>query len=190
MENRVTASTWPLERAFISTRAILAKVQPNQLDSPTPCTSWDVRTLVGHFMGSARWGATTVGSDREVPTADSNEDLLGTYDAIIDAALAAFGAEGALDQTMQLPMGELSGAEVLGIVARDQFVHGWDLARAIGESPDLDPELAEELLVQAKESISDDIRGSGAAAIFGPIVDAPAGATAADLLAAYLGRAM
>ena len=32
-----------LNRAFRSTQAIVAKVQPGDLDAPTPCASWDVR---------------------------------------------------------------------------------------------------------------------------------------------------
>ncbi len=191
MENDdTTTSTWQLRRAFISTRAILAKVQPNQLDTPTPCKSWDVSALIDHLVGSARWGATTVASGRDIPGSATNEDFLTTYDAVIDVALAAFDANGALGQTIKVPMGELSGYDVLEIVTRDQFVHGWDLARAIGHSTDLDPELAEQLLVHAEADISEDARGTEEQALFGPIVDAPVGASPADRLAAYLGRAV
>jgi uncharacterized protein (TIGR03086 family) len=189
MENgHTTNATSQLERAFISTRAILAEVQPDQLEKSTPCTSWDVRTLIDHFVGSARWGATTLGWEEEILRSDPDSDFLIAYDAIIDAALAAFGAEGALEQTMELPMGVLSGGDVLAIVTRDQFVHGWDLARALDQGTDLDPELAEALLTQAKVGVPDDMRGSGEGAIFGAIVDASAGATSADRLAAFLGR--
>lgn len=183
-----TTSTWQLKRAFISTRAILAKVQPNQLDSPTPCTSWDVSTLIDHFVGSARWGATAVGSGRGIPRSDAGEEFLTTYDGVIEMTLAAFDADGALGRTMKLPMGELSGSDVLEIVTRDQFVHGWDLARSTGHSTDLDPELAEQLLIQAEAHIPENTRGTEEVAMFGPIVDAPAGAIPADRLAAYLGR--
>jgi uncharacterized protein (TIGR03086 family) len=188
--NQMTASTSRLKRAFVSTRAILAEVQPEQLDNPTPCTSWDISALIDHFVGSARWGAATVGSGGDIPGGDSSDDYLTRYDAIIDAALAAFEAEGALDKMIDLPMGELSGADVLGIVTRDQFVHGWDLARAIGCATDLDPELAAELLTEAQVGISEDTRGPEDVAFFGPIVDAPAGASPADRLAAFLGRSL
>ena len=123
----LTNATWQLERAFVSTRALLAQVRTDQLDEPTPCTSWDIRTLIDHFLGSARWGATVVGWNEEIRLRDSDDDFLIAYDAVIDIALAAFGADGALERTMDLPVGLLSGADVLGIVTRDQFVHGWDL---------------------------------------------------------------
>jgi hypothetical protein len=68
--------------------------------------------------------------------------------------------------------------------------HGWDLARAIGHHTDLDPELADELLVQARVEILDAYRGPEGEAIFGPIVAAPPGACPADRLAAFLGRSV
>jgi uncharacterized protein (TIGR03086 family) len=188
--NQMTASTWQLRRAFISTRAILAKVQPNQLHSPTPCTLWDVGTLIDHFIGSAKWGVIAVSSGEDIPSNEPGHDYLTTYDAIIDIALVAFNAPGALDKAMKLPKGEVTGVDVLEIVTRDQFVHGWDLARAIGHSTELDPDLAEELLVQAIAGVSDEIRGTDEGAIFGPIVEPPPRASLADRLAAYLGRSM
>jgi hypothetical protein len=50
---------------------------------------------------------------------------------------------------------------------------------------DLDPGLAGELLVQARAENLDAYRGT----FFGPAVEAPAGASTADRLAAFLGRA-
>ncbi len=53
----------PLGRAFASTRAVLVKVQAGQLDAPTSCASWDVRALIEHFTGSARWAAAAIGGE-------------------------------------------------------------------------------------------------------------------------------
>ena len=41
----------PLSRTFDHTTRVLAGVGRDQLDDPTPCTEWDVRTLVAHTMG-------------------------------------------------------------------------------------------------------------------------------------------
>ena len=62
-----------------------------------------------------------------------------------------------------------------------------DLAQATGQSTDLAPELAAALLEGAKASIPDEFRGPEGAP-FGPKQEAPTGATAADELAAFLGR--
>jgi uncharacterized protein (TIGR03086 family) len=72
---------------------------------------------------------------------------------------AAFEADGALDRTVRLPFAEFPGAVVRGMAALDQFTHGWDLARAIGYPADLDPDLAAQLLDQARMAITDAFRG-------------------------------
>jgi uncharacterized protein (TIGR03086 family) len=179
-----------LSRAFASTRAVLAKVGPGQLDAATPCASWDVRALINHFVGSARWGAAAAtGAAQEITVEDyAAGDFLVHYDDSIDLALAAFGSADVLEKRIELAFGEFPGVEVMHMVARDQFTHGWDLARAIGHHTDLDPDLADELLIQAQAEIVDAYRGPEGQAIFGPIVEAPAGACPADRLAAFLGR--
>jgi uncharacterized protein (TIGR03086 family) len=178
-----------LSRAFDSTVAILAKVQPDQLAAPTPCASWDVRQLINHFTGTALWWASTLGGDVEVADADyAAGDFVASYQENGRIAVAAFGADGALDRSIQLPFGEFPGPVVLTMAALDQFAHGWDLARAIGLDTDLDPELATELLGHARRTISDAFRGDDGVAPFGPLREAPAGASPADQLAAFLGR--
>jgi uncharacterized protein (TIGR03086 family) len=216
------ARTRPLNRAFASTRAVLAQVQEGQLGAPTPCVSWNVRTLISHFIDTARWAASTVSATNEPATdetapneaaTDEDEgttdepatdaaggaastahygtaDLLASYDKAIGTALAAFGCAGVLEKTVSLPFGEFSGAALMGLAARDQFTHGWDLARAIGHHTDLDPELAGELLIQARTEITEAFRGPDGVALFGSAVDAPASASPADRLAAFLGRAL
>ena len=73
-----------------------------------------------------------------------------------------------LDRTVRLPFGEFPGAVVLGMAATEQFTHGWDLARATGQPTDLDPDLAAELLGQARLVITDAYRGPDGEALFGP----------------------
>jgi hypothetical protein len=50
----------PLDQALQGTLAILTRVRPKDLGGPTPCASWDVRALVNHFAGTARWWAATL----------------------------------------------------------------------------------------------------------------------------------
>jgi uncharacterized protein (TIGR03086 family) len=68
------------------------------------------------------------------------------------------------------------------------MTHGWDVAKATGQSTDLDPELAAELLEGARLAIPDAFRGPDTQAPFGPEQPVPANATNADKLAAFLGR--
>jgi uncharacterized protein (TIGR03086 family) len=195
----------PLRRAFASTRTVLVQVQAGQLAAPTPCASWDVQALIEHFIGSAGWAATAIGgpeaadpeaADPEAADPEAADqgfavgDFVAAYDQGIKGALAAFGTEGALEKAVTLPWGEFSGAALMWLAVNDQFVHGWDLARAIGHDTDLDSGLADELLVRGQAWITDAYRGPDGTGLFGPSVKAPTRASSADRLAAFLGRAM
>jgi uncharacterized protein (TIGR03086 family) len=178
-----------LDRALQSTLAILTKVQPADLDAPTPCAAWNIRALINHFVGTARWWAGVLAGEATVTDADyAGGDFVAAYEESIRIALAAFEAEGALGRTVRLPFGEFPGAVVQGMAALDQFAHGWDLAHALGYPTDLDPGLAAQLLGQARMAITDAYRGPDGEAPFGPVAQAPAGAGPADQLAAFLGR--
>jgi uncharacterized protein (TIGR03086 family) len=182
-------SECPLNQALQATLAILTKVGPGDLAAPTPCASWDVSALVSHFVGTTRWWAAMVAGQEAASGADyAAGDFVAAYEESIRMAVAAFAAEGALDKTITLPFGEFPGAVLRDLAAMEQFAHGWDLARAIGQATDLDPELAAGLLSRARLTIPDSLRGPDGAALFGPATEAPAGAGPADQLAAFLGR--
>ena len=182
-------SECPLNQALQSTLAILTKVRSDDLAAPTPCVSWDVRALVSHFVGTARWWAAAIAGEEQAVDADyAAGDFVAAYEESIRIAVAAFTAEGALDKTVQLPFGEFPGAVLRDLAATEQFTHGWDLARAIGYSADLDPELAAGLLSRARLVITNSYRGPDSQALFGPTVQAPADAGPAEQLAAFLGR--
>ena len=179
----------PLNQALQSTLAVLTKVGPDDMESPTPCASWDVRALVNHLVGTPRWWAAVVSGQDLAADADyAAGDFVAAYEESGRLAVAAFAAEGALDKTVQLPFGEFSGAVLRDLAATEQFIHGWDVARATANSADLDPGLAAWLLGRARLVITDAYRGPDGHALFGPVAEAPAGAGPADQLAAFLGR--
>ena len=91
------------------------------------------------------------------------------------------------EKNVKLPFGEFPGRAFLGLATNDTFTHGWDLAKATGQSTDLAPDLAAALLAGAKQAISPAFRGPEGAP-FGTEQEAPAGSTNADKLAAFLGR--
>lgn len=178
-----------LERALNSTMAVLQKVQPADMDAPTPCASWDVRALINHFTATARWWAGVVSGTSDPADADyASGDFVAAYEESARMATTAFDTDGVLGRMIRLPFGEFPGAAVRSMAALDQFAHGWDLARAIGYPSDLDPDLATELLASARLAIPDGFRGPDGQAPFGPVTPAPAGAGPAHQLAAYLGR--
>lgn len=179
----------PYQNAVASTRSVLEGVQAEQMANDTPCASWKVNELINHVIGGQHFflagikGTPPVGADDDYAAGD----YLAAYDAITAEAAEVFGQEGVMEQTFKLPFGEMPGAAVAGLLTTDTFQHGWDLAKATGQSTDLAPELAASLLQQSKQSIQDSFRGPEGAP-FGAEQPCPEGASNADQLAAFLGR--
>jgi len=184
-------STQPLESAIASTRSVLENVSAEQLEGSTPCASWDVSALINHVVGGQHFfRAAAEGQPPSTEEVDfASGDFVAAFDEAAAGAVAAFQAEGVMEKTLTLPFGEMPGAAFMGLAATDCFQHGWDLARATGQSTDLAPELAAGLLQQSRMGISEDFRGPEGAP-FGPEQQAPDGAPSADQLAAFLGRSV
>lgn len=181
-----------LGRSFASTRTVLTHITPDQLEEPTPCRSWTVRALLHHVIHDPYLVATAVSTgESTAPEDDFGEgDFVAHYDATARRTVEAFDLPGVLERVVKVPFGEFPGALLMSLVATDQFVHGWDLARATGQATDLDPELANEFLSQTQGWVTDDLRGKDGIAPFGPACEAPAEACPADRLAAFLGRSV
>jgi uncharacterized protein (TIGR03086 family) len=182
-----------LVKCFASTRSVLENVTPEQLEgTETPCASWSVKELVDHIVNGTTWFATIAetgtppGEDAFPPF--TTENVVEVFDGGSARAVKAFAADGAMERIMHLPFGDLPGAAFVYIACGDTFTHGWDLARATGQSTDLDPETATQLLEIVTPMLPDDFRGEEGQAPFGPRQDASARATAADKVAAFMGR--
>jgi uncharacterized protein (TIGR03086 family) len=184
-----------LERAYRTAREVLVNVKPDQYDAKTPCESWDVRRLLGHLIGGSQWFAESVNSGI-APDPGAAEgadytrgDVVGAFDEASRAAVEAFAAPGAQEKIVKLPFGDMPASIFMAIATNDVFTHSWDLARATGQSTDLDPEFAAQLNEGARLMIGDDFRGpEGSGAYFGPEQQAPDGASPADAHAAFMGR--
>lgn len=179
-----------LQRAFASTGSILANVSADQFDLPTPCASWTVRDLVNHIVGGTTFFAVTAETGTAPPLNDTDYttgDFKTEFERGAERAVEAFRAEGAMEKPMKLPFGEFPGAIFVMVAANDTFTHGWDLAKATGQSTDLNPTLTARLLEFA-QLIPDEFRGPDGQAAFGPKVAVPDSASAADKLAGFMGR--
>ena len=65
-------------RASDTFGAHVHRVRPDQWDLPTPCTEWDVRTLVNHVVGENRWAVPLFGGGTIAEVGDRFDgDLLG-----------------------------------------------------------------------------------------------------------------
>jgi uncharacterized protein (TIGR03086 family) len=125
---------------------LVAGVRADQWSSPTPCSDWDVRTLVNHVVGEERWTVPLMAGKTIAEVGDTLDgDLLGD-DPVATATFAAREAEvaaaAAIDK-VHLSYGDEDPHEYLRQLAADHLIHGWDLAVAIGAHPRLDPGLVD-----------------------------------------------
>jgi uncharacterized protein (TIGR03086 family) len=181
--------------AAATVRQVMAGITPDQLDLPSPCASWKVRDVLNHVIGARDFFVSAMGGTP--PAAPEGGDYASgdfrqAFDEGAEAIKSTFSEPGALERTANMPWGPMPARALLGgIAATDAFTHAWDLAKATGQPTDLDPALAEELLIASKTNIQDGFRGpDGSGLPFGPEQQAPADASPADRLAAFLGRAV
>jgi len=185
-------ATETYERAIGVAKGVLGKVRPDQLDDPTPCASWKVRDVINHLVGGSHFFASATEAGEVVPGDDppdfSTGDYVKSFDEATARSVAAFNAPGAQEKIISLPFGKFPGAGFMGLATTDTMTHAWDLAKATGQPTDLDPELSAQLHEGAKRVIQPAFRGPDQQSPFGPEQQAPEGASAADQLAAFLGR--
>ncbi|WP_369205432.1 TIGR03086 family metal-binding protein [Streptomyces sp. PU-14G] len=129
------------------TRTLRAVRRPEQWCRPTPCTEWNVRQLANHMArGNLNYVTLLEGGSAEDFLRCRDVDALGdapvdAYVRSVEACAEAFGRPGALDRTLDYPLGRVGGRQALAVRITDSTVHTWDLARALGTDDTLDPAL-------------------------------------------------
>jgi len=174
-----------LASALDSTGRVLASIAEDQWALPTPCTEWTVRDLACHLVtGNDRFTSALGGRAPTTPVG-TESDLPDAYHRSARELLSAFGQPGALDSSVDVPIGTVPGLAALHLRITEILVHGWDLARATGQAASFPEALAEQELVFSRAKLSDIPPGRRPFAPPQPIAD---DAPAIDRLAAYLGR--
>ena len=177
-----------LREALPVTGLLVSGVQPDQWNAPTPCEEMTVLEIVEHLTGGLeQFAGVAVGEELD-PTVEpsfSGSDPPTEFDAAARTMLAAWSAPGATDKTYPMPWGETRGAMLLGFMVIEEVTHGWDIARATGQTPAYDDDLVEAALEIARNYDDVTIRVPG---MFGPAVTVPDDAPVIDRLAGFLGR--
>lgn len=178
-------------RATDQAAALVRTVRPEQLTGPTPCTGFDVRTLLSHLVGAAhRTAVIGAGGDGMAvrPFADgvADDSWPDAYDEARTEVARAWADDARLDAPVRAPWGETSGRNALSGYVMECVTHTWDLREALGRPFELDPELAEFALTVARGVLPEPERGDDVP--FDSALPAPEGAGAYERLAAWLGR--
>jgi uncharacterized protein (TIGR03086 family) len=175
-----------LERAINYTLGSLRLVTPEALPRPTPCRDWDLRALLGHLDDSltALYEAVDIGyvdvggavgpaaADPVALVRDRARQLIGAWTNVARRDCVSIGGN------------RLTAGVVTGTGAIEIAVHGWDVARACGQSRPIPRGLAEELLDLSPFFVTGDDRPDR----FAAPIDVPPLAGPGDRLVAFLGR--
>ena len=168
--------------AVKNTSQIIANVRADQMSRSTPCSEWDVKALIDHMIGGTMYftGA-LAGGDPEKPGDGNPADVYRTgAEKVLEGAQKA----GAMDKKYDTPFGEMSGGEFMFGAFMDNFVHGWDLAKATGQNADMSEGHAQ-VIHGAFAPMMDGMRQGGA---FGPEVSVPDDASALHKMLGMMGR--
>lgn len=172
------------QRAQDAFSCVLANIKPCQLDDPTPCNEWAVRDVIEHVIGGNE-RVPIRGGLRSEPAARPS-DLIQAHRATAAAAQAVFAAPQGMTAMFELSIGQVPGSQFIRMRTTEAFVHAWDLAKATGQSTDLDPALATRMLAASRQHMTATLRGP--AKFFDDPQPCDQGRPPADQLAAFLGR--
>ena len=152
-----------------SLQPVIYGVSAEEMDKPTPCTEFDVRSVANHMLGTIeamrRVGASEP-QDPEDPWGTSGDNISEQWREDLGRKLTEFAdawsqpdawegdADGRGDA--QAAVGDMGFVEVM--------LHGWDLAKGTGQDLEYDDEAAERAL-EILEQIGEQGRSGGA---FGP----------------------
>jgi uncharacterized protein (TIGR03086 family) len=152
----------------------------SQLDAPTTCEHWDVRTLMNHmllvqgaFVAHARGDGFSLSLEEDPPDVLS-DDPYSDFERARDEALRVFGEPGVIERT----------GTNLGNIFGDQLLHGWDLAVSTGQ----DPTMPEGLPEAAYSLVHGAFTEEGRKGVLKPEISVGADASAQEQLLAYSGR--
>ena len=164
-----------LSRALDQTAAVLQAISTEQLSAGTPCSGWDVGGLIAHVVVTPRNFVTmsTGGEPDWSATPPIPADWTTEFRAAADDLLR-----------MWREAGEAASPQAMDWQTAEFAVHGWDLARATGQSTDLDPQVAQQGLDFMSGALTPENRGEA----FGPAVQLPEDAPVYDRLVAFAGR--
>jgi uncharacterized protein (TIGR03086 family) len=182
------------ERFIAATNQVIGGIRPEQLADKTPCTEWTVRDVINHLCAGGTMFAECVEqgsiSDERMGQLMSSDnvgdDYKGAFKAVGKRVVSAFGQPGAMEKTVKLPFGEMPAGVALNIAVFDVTTHACDLAKATGQTVD-DQELLKVALETGKQMVGPEYRQPG---VLGPELQAPKGASTADQLLAFAGRAV
>ncbi|GAA4148813.1 TIGR03086 family metal-binding protein [Actinomadura keratinilytica] len=127
-------------------------VRGDQLSAPTPCTEFDVRALVNHWVLYTSHGLEHRARRRPLPEDLVERDFTAdphwaqAYAAQLDRAVAAWADPAVWEGEIDLGFAVSPAPEIASLIIKEMAVHGWDVAVSTGQEYAVTPEAGEFLL--------------------------------------------
>jgi uncharacterized protein (TIGR03086 family) len=167
-------------------KTLLSGITDDQLAARTPCEDFTVGDLLDHLMGltiafrnAATKSTGAVAEQEGVSAAASGPGAASAANLDpewrrrlplqLDGLVAAWKDPAAWTGTTEAG-GVTMPAEIMGVIAMNELViHGWDLARSIGQPFTCDPQSTEAIFALLSQAADD----QGPEGLFGPTVEVP-----------------
>lgn len=131
---------------------VVDNVSTSQFGDPTPCTDWDVRTLLNHLVLWTAYSMERRARDEPVPDELMNKDFAvepdfaARYRAQLDRALKAWADPAAWERELNVMGSSMPASEIAAMLFAEIVLHGWDLAVATGQRYECPDEVADTVL--------------------------------------------
>src|SRR5436190_548090 len=126
-------STELLHRALDHATAVVEGVTPNQMSHKTPCSEFDVRTLLNHTTASVQaFAGAATGKPLDMSLYGQDllgDDPTGAFKQAAESLRAVTANRASLERPWGMPSGEMPGEKAIAIPIIEVAQHGWDLAR-------------------------------------------------------------
>ena len=170
--------------------ALVDRIEPLQLNHPTPCAKFNVHDVLDHmivlggsfshlFRGEQAPDLKAPPAYGVVPAAEFRRTM--------DDLLAAVQTAGAMERIISAPIGDLPGSTFARFVAFDGLIHGWDLATATSLHYEINPIVIDSIDGFARQALTSEMRDGDT---FNEPTTATADASQLERLVAFSGRSL
>jgi uncharacterized protein (TIGR03086 family) len=200
MQMQMNSDLRPMHRiAVLASIDVVSAVTVDDSSRLTPCAGWNLADLLTHmtvqhrgFAAAARGQGADPAIWQPATMADAvASDPAGTYSAAAADVLDAFAGADVLDAMFALPElgpgATFPGSLAIGFHFVDYVVHGWDVARTMGNSFELPADVVAAALPLAFAVPDGEFR-TAANALFRPAIQSTNHADDLDRILAHLGR--
>ena len=178
-----------LAGAMSSAAEVIGAVTEDQLDLPTPCSDFDVRTLANHLLSAPPTVASLGRGDEYGAVAE----VAVPFDQVARAlghdvcrGPRRLGRRHAARQGHHAAVGRASGGAVLAQFTGEIVVHTWDLATATGQWGEWQPEVLDLAFESYRQGLP--AEGREQFPVFKAVVPVADDAPLIDQIVAWTGR--